>query len=81
MLSNINKDIISSKVISFADDTRVYSTITKSGDCDNLLSDLNTIYNWSLYNNMLFNLQKFHYVSYSLSLTSNSTNVYVNPDL
>ena len=30
---------------------------------------------------MFFNSQKFHYVSYSSSLTSNSTNVYVKPDL
>ena len=42
---------ISSKVISFADDTRVYSNITQADDCDNLQSDLKTIYNWAL-NNM-----------------------------
>ena len=77
MISDINKEITSSKVISFADDTRVYSNITQADDCDNLQSDLNTIYNWALYNNS----QKFHYVSYSSSLSSNGTNVYVNPDL
>ena len=81
MISDINKEITSSKVISFADDTRVYSNITQADDCDNLQSDLNTIYNWALYNNMFFNSQKFHYVSYSSSLSSNVTNVYVNPDL
>ena len=52
MISDINKEITSSKVISFADDTRVYSNITQADDCDNLQSDLNTIYNWALYNNM-----------------------------
>ena len=81
MISDINKEITSSKVISFADDTRVYSNITQADDCDNLQSDLNTIYNWALYNIMFFNSQKFHYVSYSSSLSSNGTNVYVNPDL
>ena len=81
MISDINKEITSSKVISFADDTRVYSNITQADDCDNLQSDLNNIYNWALYNNMFFNSQKFHYVSYSSSLSSNGTNVYVNPDL
>ena len=81
MISDINKEITSSKVISFADDTRVYSNITQADDCDNLQSYLNTIYNWALYNNMFFNSQKFHYVSYSSSLSSNGTNVYVNPDL
>ena len=80
MTSDINKEITSSKVISFADDTGVYSNITRADDCDNLQSYLNTIYNWALYN-MFFNSQKFHYVSYSSSLSSNGTNVYVNPDL
>ena len=58
MISDINKEITSSKVISFADDTRVYSNITQSDDCDNLQSDLNTIYNWALYNNMFFKFTK-----------------------
>ena len=43
MISDINKEITSSKVISFADDTRVYSNITQADDCDNLQSDLNTL--------------------------------------
>ena len=38
MISDINKEITSSKVISFADDTRVYSHITQADDCDNLQS-------------------------------------------
>ena len=59
----------------------MYSNITQADDCDNLQSDLNTIYNWALYNNMFFHSQKFHYVSYSLLLSSNGTNVYVNSDL
>ena len=54
MISNIDKEIISFKVIRFADDTRVYSNITQSDDCDNLQSDLKTIYNWALYSNMFF---------------------------
>ena len=53
MISDINEEITSSKVISFADDTIVYSNITQADDCDNLQSDLNTIYNWALYNNMV----------------------------
>ena len=46
MISDINKEII---------DTRVYSTISQADYCDNLQSDLKTIYNWALYNNMFFN--------------------------
>ena len=29
MISDINKDILASKIISFADDTRVYTNITQ----------------------------------------------------
>ena len=65
MISDINKGTTSSKLISFADDTRVYSNIAQVDDCDNLQSDLNTIYNWALQNNMFFHSQKFDYISYS----------------
>ena len=65
MLADINKEIIG-----FVDDTRIYSNITQTDDRDNLQSDLKTIYNWVLYNNMFVNSQKFHYVtrSYGLAL-------------
>ena len=36
MISDINKGTTSSKLISFADDTRVYSNIAESDDCDNI---------------------------------------------
>ena len=35
-ISDINKDISSSKLISFADDTRIYSKIADVLNCDNL---------------------------------------------
>ena len=60
IISDINKEIISAKVISFSDDTRVYSNITQADDCDNFQSDLKTIYNWALYNNMFFLLTKIY---------------------
>ena len=52
MISDINKGTTSSKLISFADDTKVYSNIAQADDCDNPQFDLNTIYNWALQNNM-----------------------------
>ena len=52
MISDINKGTTSSKLISFADDTQVYSNITKADDCDNFQYDLNSIYNWAVQNNM-----------------------------
>ena len=57
MISDINKGATSSKLISFADDTRVYSNIAQVDDCDNLQSDLNTIYNWALQNKMFLTLK------------------------
>ena len=43
MTSDINKGTTSSKLVRFADDTRVYSNIAESDDCDNLQYDLNSI--------------------------------------
>ena len=81
MISDINKGTTSLKLISFADDTRVYSNIAQADDCDNLQSDLNSIYNWVVQNKTFFNSQKFHYIAYSSSLSSHSYNVYANPNM
>ena len=81
MISDINKGTTSSKLVSFADDTRVYSNIAEADDCDNLQYDLNSIYNWAVHNNMFFNSEKFHYISFSSSLSFNSYNVYANPNM
>ena len=59
IISDINKGTTSSKLVSFADDTRVYSNI-EADNCDNLQYDLNSIYNWFVHNNMFFNSEKFH---------------------
>ena len=76
MISDINKDILSSKIISFADDTRVYTNITQIENSDSSQTDLNYIYLWAINNNMSFNNQKFNYISFSSSLSSINTNVY-----
>ena len=59
MISDINKGITSSKLVSFADDKRVYSNIAEADDCDNLQYDLNSIYNWAVHNNMFLTLKSF----------------------
>ena len=41
MISDINKGTTSSKLVSFADDTRVYSNIVEADDCDNLQYEKN----------------------------------------
>ena len=76
MISDINKGTTSSKLVSFADDTQVYSNKAEADDCDNLQYDLNSIYNWAVHNS-----EKLHYISLSSSLSTNSYNVYANPNM
>ena len=52
MISDIDKDVSASKLVSFADDTRLYSGVGDVTDCDNLQLDLNAVYNWASSNNM-----------------------------
>ena len=52
MISDIDKDVYASKLVSFADDTRLYSAVGDVTDCDNLQLDLNAVYDWTLSNNM-----------------------------
>ena len=71
----------SSKLVSFADDTRVYSCINDIDKCDQLQIDLNSVYDWAHVNNMFFNAQKFNYVSFNGCMTPCSSNVYTNPNM
>ena len=52
MISDIDKDVSASKLVSFADDTRLYSGVGDVADCDNLQLDLNAVYDWASPNNM-----------------------------
>ena len=52
MISDIDKDLSASKLVSFADNTRLYSGIGDVSDCDNLHLDLNSVYDWASLNNM-----------------------------
>ena len=55
--------------------------LTISADCDNLQSDLDNIYLWSSKNNMMFNQEKFQYISYHMGDSSKINNIYLSPDL
>ena len=59
MIADIDKDVSASNLISFADDTRLYSGVGDVTDCDNLQFDLDTVYDWASSHNM------FSYVSFS----------------
>ena len=77
---------MNAEVVSFADDTRLYSKISYVEDCDSLQSDLNCVYDydWAKTNNMVFNSQKFKYLSFStnVSITNDYVivNAYVSPN-
>ena len=81
IIADINKDISESNLISFADDTRIYTQIHDVSDCNLLQQDLNHIYDWATTNNMFFNAQKFHYITFSSKESSCLSNVYINPKL
>ena len=65
MIVDFNKDISESTLISFADDTRIYTKLRDVSDCNLLQQDLNHMYDWATTNNMFFNAQKFHYITFS----------------
>ena len=92
MIGDIDRDVDSSKLISFADDTRVYRQIADIEDCESLQQDLNSVYEWASDNNMFFNAKnstafllahpklqiKVTYINLSMDTIPQSTDV---PDL
>ena len=66
LMSDISKDI-NCNIISFADDTRLYSAINSPADCDSLQCDLSNVYKWAESNNMKFNSKKFQYINFTVS--------------
>ena len=67
LMSDINQNIEESKIISFADDTRLYTSIYSVDDCDSFQSDLQSVYDWAHSNNMVLNSGKFNQLSFSAS--------------
>ena len=82
MIINIDKGIFpSSKLVSFVDDTRVYSCINAIEKCNQFQIYLNSIYEWAHVNNMFFNAQQFNDVSFNGSMTPCGSNVYNKPNM
>ena len=52
LMSDITEGI-NCNIVSFADDTRLYSAINSVTDCDDLQADLENIYKWADTNNIL----------------------------
>ena len=51
-------DVVSSKILKFADDTKLYRAITNQDDIETLRSDLVNLCHWSKDWLMLFNIDK-----------------------
>ena len=79
MISDIDKDVSASKLVSFADDTRLYSGVGDVADCDNLQLDLDAVYDWASSNNVFFNSKKFIYVCFSSNVSAYKSNFYIDP--
>jgi hypothetical protein len=84
LIGDIDKDIYSSFLSSFANDTRAGHSFASAEDAKLLQDDLNSVYNWAAENNMEFNSKKFELLRYgknndlksSTSYTSNSGDSY-----
>ena len=82
LIGDIDANVASSFLSSFADDTRIGNMITSDEDVRRLQADLESIYQWSINNNMSFNSNKFELLRYrskeskefqtSLAYTSNN---------
>ena len=81
LMCDIDLGIVNSRIVSFADDTQLYTGISTVKDCDSLQSDLNLVYCWAEANNMVFNSQKFKYLSFSPSVSHCSFNLYTSPEM
>ena len=64
MISDIDTNIIKSTVSSFADDTKVSHVVQLRQDCLDLQTSLDSIYQWSDTNNLIFNSLKFQAIRY-----------------
>ena len=65
MVGDIDQDVFTSVLSSFADDTRVMHGISDVSDCSSLQSDIDAIYSWANENNMKFNDLKFEVMRYN----------------
>ena len=76
----VKKDVSELNLISFADDTQIYTKIDDVTDCNTLQQDLNHVYYWTSANNMIFNAQQFYYVSFNSNKSSSLSNIHINPE-
>ena len=80
LISDIDVNIKSSVVSSFADDTRVVKGISNLSESADLQQDLNVIYQWAVDNNMTFNDSKFDLIRFGSAQELKDDSQYLSPD-
>ena len=81
MMLDIDASTSYAKLGSFADDTRVWYTVTTINEQHQLQADLDSLYTWAADNNFKFNEKKFENLSYGKTkqgfnfTTPNNTNI------
>lgn len=76
LIGDIDQDIAKAFLSSFADDTRIGGQITSKEDAAALQADLNTVYSWTVKNNMELNGDKFECLRYGQNTTLQSLTSY-----
>ena len=79
LLSDIDSNIISSFLASFADDTRIWKGVAGVNDASALQRDLEIVYQWAEDNNMSFNNLKFECLRFGPDSTLKATTNYTSP--
>ena len=74
LIGDIDKNIAHSFLSSFADDTRIGRPISTDTDVKLLQEDLESVYQWSVENNMQFNSDKFELMRYCTNSSSEVQN-------
>ena len=80
LIGDIDSNITSGFISSFADDTRLSKGISGVMDASSLQTELETVYQWADDNNMLFNNKKFEVLRYGPDDTLKFTTSYTAPD-
>ena len=78
LISDIDQEIVSAFLSSFADDTRIAKGITSEDDVKALQSDLQSIYKWAQENNMEFNSPKFECLRYGANSVIKESTCYTS---
>lgn len=80
LIGDIDNDIATSFLSSFADDTRLSRATSGVTDCSALQTDLEKVYQWAIDNNMIFNAKKFEALRYGHDEVLKATTSYTSPD-